>query len=139
MGSPAMNFVPCTLVASDRGLGVEITDGAGNPSWLPVPNAERLGGYVGKQVILGVRPEMITDPVPHKAGEAMVCEVPMQVLVTEPTGADTMLVAEVNGVEINCRINPGYSTPVGQIVPLMFDMGKVVFFDPTTEERIDRA
>jgi multiple sugar transport system ATP-binding protein len=50
-----------------------------------------------------------------------------------------MLVAEVNGVEINCRINPGYSTPVGQIVPLMFDMGKVVFFDPTTEERIDRA
>jgi multiple sugar transport system ATP-binding protein len=65
--------------------------------------------------------------------------VPGKVLVTEPTGADTMLVAEVNGVEINCRINPGYSTPVGQVVPLMFDMSKVVFFDPTTEERIDRA
>jgi multiple sugar transport system ATP-binding protein len=139
MGSPAMNFVPCTLVAGDNGIGVEVTDGNGNPSWLPVPNAERLGGYVGKQVILGVRPEMITDPVPHKAGETMVRHVPMRVLVTEPTGADTMLVTELNGVEINCRINPGYSTPVGEVVSLMFDMAKVVFFDPTTEERLDRA
>ncbi len=138
MGSPAMNFVPCTLVAGDNGIGVEVTDGAGNPTWLPVPSPERLSAYVGKQVTLGVRPEMITDPVPHKVDDAMVRQVPMKVLVTEPTGADTMLVSEANGVEISCRINPGYSTPVGEVVPLMFDMSKVVFFDPTTEARIDR-
>ncbi len=38
MGSPAMNFVSCRLAAGDAGLGVEVTDGHGNPAWLPVPH-----------------------------------------------------------------------------------------------------
>ncbi|NVK41346.1 MAG: ABC transporter ATP-binding protein [Oceanospirillaceae bacterium] len=139
MGSPAMNFVPCRLAAGDNGLGVEILDGNGNPTWLPVPHPERLSGVAGQEVVLGIRPEMITDPVPHKADQPLVRQVPMKVLVTEPTGADTMLVTEINGVEINCRINPGYSTPVGETVPLMFDMSKAVFFDPKNEARIDRG
>lgn len=138
MGSPAMNFIPCPLVQSDQGIGVEIQSTHGAPVWLPLPSTYGLECFVGKTVTLGLRPEMITDPVPHKADSTLVREVEVKIEVTEPTGADTMVVTELAGTEVNCRINPQYPVTPGQQATLMFDMSKAVLFDPITEVRLDR-
>jgi len=138
MGSPAMNFIPCKVVSADGETGVEITDAAGNPVFLPVPNGDKLSAAVGQMVTLGLRPEMVTDPQIHKSGEAWVREVSLPVLITEPTGADTMLVTRINETEVDCRVAPRFDVSAGETVSLMIDMSMAVFFDPQTEERLDR-
>lgn len=137
MGSPAMNFMSVVLVKNGEGYGVEFIDGNGQKIILPMPQTMDLSAYVGKTVTLGLRPEMITDPVPHKENMDTVVSVDVKVEVIEPTGADTMVVTEVNGVEVNCRVNPRYPVKPAEVASLMFDMSKAVLFDAQTQARID--
>ena len=137
MGSPAMNFIPAKIAKTETGFGVEILNGHGQPVVLPLPAEKQVDALLGKTVTLGLRPEMITDPVPHKEHLATVCCVDVKVEVTEPTGADTMVVTEIGGVEVNCRVNPRYPVKMGEVSSLMFDLSKAVLFDPETEQRLD--
>lgn len=138
MGSPAMNFVPVRLIGSGDEVVAEIKDADGKRQTLPVPTSQALKSKLGEQVLLGIRPEKITEPLPQKAEDPMVRRVRMPVLVTEPTGADTMVVSELNGTQVDCRLGPRFETQPGQTTELMVDMGLAVFFDQQTGERIDR-
>src|SRR5262245_44233349 len=55
LGSPKMNFVPAKLVESADGLGLELGNGKGIP--LPANSHSRYGAAVGREIILGIRPE----------------------------------------------------------------------------------
>ena len=137
MGSPAMNFIPCRFAKTAEGkAAVAVKDAHDNEVLLPYPAESVDESLVGKEVVLGLRPEMITDPVSHKADSPMVSEMDILVEVTEPTGADTMVVTRMGGVEVNCRVNPTYELKPDDVRPLMFDMSKAVLFDAQTEERI---
>ena len=138
MGSPAMNFIAAKLAGSAAAVTVEVTDANGAVQQLPVPNSAALASQIGKEVVLGLRPEKITEPLPHKEGEPLVRHLTMPVLVTEPTGADTMVVSELNGTQVDCRLGPRFDVAPGQTTDLMIDMSLAVFFDKDTGERIDR-
>jgi multiple sugar transport system ATP-binding protein len=58
LGSPSMNFLEGQLVKEGERLYFD--EGTGK---LPVPSAaaQRLEGYVGRDVVLGVRPELLSD------------------------------------------------------------------------------
>ena len=68
MGSPSMNLIPAKLVEANGGLAVAIDPGGGRarhaargqrqPAW---------AAYAGRDVILGVRPEHISDPTNAEA------------------------------------------------------------------------
>lgn len=132
MGSPAMNFIPAT-VESDGFINIE--DSA-QTIRLPLPDGHGLTPYLGKKVILGLRPEMMTEPVQHKAESANVTVVRLKALLKEAMGPDTMILAKLGDKEINCRVNPSYSVTINQDTEFMFDMSKAVFFDIDTEARI---
>ncbi|TYL49215.1 ABC transporter ATP-binding protein [Marinomonas sp. IMCC 4694] len=135
MGSPAMNFIPTHVIEKD---GVPMLELATSTTVaLPFPKPDALKGYVGKTVLLGLRPEMITEPQPHKEGQPFVTVTDVEVEVTEPMGADTMILTRVNDAEINCRSNPMYPAKAGAIIKMMFDTSKAVVFDQASGKRLD--
>src|SRR5260370_1579928 len=57
IGSPAMNFAAVTVTEADGSL---IAENSGLRIKLPDEIAQRLRGHIGREVILGVRPEDLT-------------------------------------------------------------------------------
>ncbi|GAB3486669.1 ABC transporter ATP-binding protein [Marinomonas epiphytica] len=135
MGSPAMNFIPASVVL-DQGIP-KLELATNEKVILPFPKPDSLQGRVGEQVLLGLRPEMITEPQPHKEGLEFVTTTGIEVEVTEPMGADTMILTRVNGAEINCRSNPAYAAKPGDVINMMFDTSKAVIFDSNNGQRLD--
>lgn len=135
MGSPAMNFIPSKIVEQN---GVPVLElNASETTALPFPNPDSLKAYVGETVLLGLRPEMITEPQPHKEGQEFVVTTGIEVEVTEPMGADTMILTRINDAEINCRSNPAYPAKPGDVINMMFDTSKAVVFDAKSGKRLD--
>ncbi len=84
IGSPAMNFLPGVLRRNGGAATVELAGGVS----LPVPvNAS---GSDGQRVVYGTRPEHIV-----LADDGVATEV----VVVEPTGADTQVFTKIAGIE----------------------------------------
>lgn len=135
MGSPAMNFVPATVVKSNDTLMLELA--TKTPTLLPFPKPDALANYLGKEILLGLRPEMITEPQPHKADTEFVVNSQVEVEVVEPMGADTMMLTRIGDSEVNCRCHPSYTMEVGTFCDIMFDTSKAVAFDIDSGQRLD--
>ncbi|MBW0147360.1 ABC transporter ATP-binding protein [Marinobacter arenosus] len=134
MGSPAMSFVPVTVEQGNGALYAEVRGGDGRTVNLPVP--DYLADRVGRSVVLGIRPEHITQPQDQKVDQALVTTGEFIIEVTEPTGPDVIALIRLNDTNVHCRIDPEHPVTWGENAELMFDMKKVVFFDPETEKRI---
>jgi len=133
MGSPSMNFVPCELSKGDEGYAL-LLESAGKVSRLAVnQDIDGLANYVGQKVVLGIRPEQITQTSEDKP-DSMV--MPCAVEIVEPTGPDTMVTIRLNDVKTVCRVHPTAKCQAGEPMSLQFDVSKAVFFDPETELRI---
>ena len=141
MGSPAMNFIPARLVEKDGGPGVRfdrpLKDGD-HPLFLPLAQSgETLRDRLGTEVILGIRPENITQPVPGEmSANPHLIGFDCKVDVLEPTGADTLTYMTMGGSEVIARVRPHDVKPAGQVGRFMADMSKACLFDPKTEDRI---
>lgn len=131
MGSPPMNFVPCE-VNSDGSLAI---DTSGHRLSLTIPQSSTLKAQNISRVILGLRPEMLTEPKPERAGDSVMA-LEMDFDVTEPMGADTIAIGEWNGIEILARLSPEAGLRAGKGTPVQVDLSKVVLFDPESGERI---
>lgn len=131
MGSPPMNFVPCE-VNSDGSLAI---DTSSHSLSLTIPQSSTLKAQNISRVILGVRPEMLTEPKPERAGDSVMA-LEMDFDVTEPMGADTIAIGEWNGIEILARLSPEAGLRAGKSTPVQVDLSKVVLFDPESGERI---
>jgi multiple sugar transport system ATP-binding protein len=129
VGSPSMNFLKGRLEARANELGVLLA-GNGQGAWLPLPHAPQNAG-AGQEVTLGIRPETVT----LANGEGHPC-LDAVIDVLEPTGADTMAVASVNGHPVTARLKPGDVREIGRLVRLAVDMSRASLFDPATELRI---
>jgi multiple sugar transport system ATP-binding protein len=135
IGSPPMNIVAGRVVKDGR-LTIDVSDAEGLIRF-PVP--ERLvatvAGLVGREVLIGLRPETITrqgtqPPTPE------LFSFERQVDVVEPTGPDTMLVFTLGGSEAIARVRPEDRAPPGTRYPFEVNMDKVKLFDPATGRRI---
>ena len=124
MGSPQMNFLDATI--AERGGDVIAKIGEYDVV-VPANKAKALkdGGYVGKTVVLGIRPENIVD------GEAGTMT--SVVKVYELLGAEVFLYFDVNGTQVTARVDPRTSSRTGDTIKFAFDMSKSHFFDKETE------
>lgn len=137
MGSPAMNFLTCTLECIDDCYGLSVTTSDEQRYFLPLQHGDSsLQEWIGKEVILGIRPEQITHVIPHKQEESSVARFTAKVAVAEPTGPDTLVLINLNGQEVDCRVHPMEEKPAGSDMEFMVDMSKAVLFDPKTEKRL---
>jgi multiple sugar transport system ATP-binding protein len=130
IGSPAMNFVN-GKVEDGKFVIDNVT--------LAIPEGKmkvlREQGYVGKEVILGVRPEDIHDePVFIEASPGT--KLNAKIDVSELTGAETMLYSSISGQDIIARVDARSNIKPGDTIELAIDMNKTHFFDVETESRI---
>lgn len=117
IGSPPMNFHEVTLdgdkVHAD-GIDVKITDS----------QKEKLKDLNGKQLIMGVRPEDLTEE--HTSDN----HIDVLVEVVEPLGSETMLHVKLNSDNrMIVKAGPATTAQVGQKISLAVDTDKVHYFD----------
>jgi multiple sugar transport system ATP-binding protein len=102
-----------------------------------VPHGDHLKKAGVDTVILGIRPEMITEPKPYVEG-ALVHSIPMQIEVTEPMGPDTIAFGQWNSTEIQARLSPeaGVDAQDTGKITVQVDTSKAVLFDAFSGARL---
>ncbi len=131
IGSPAMNFLKGTL--NENSITVEDHD-------IAVPEGRmkvlRDLDYVGKEVILGIRPEDLHDE-PAFLQTAEGASFKADVEVAELMGSESYLYSKIGDQEFTARVDARSNVDAGQAITLAVDMNKAHFFDADSEERID--
>ena len=131
MGSPQMNFLDAVISEKGDNLIAKVGE---HELVIPAAKAKALkdGGYVGKTVVLGIRPEDIHDSQMFIEASP---SVPMTstVKVYELLGAEVFLYFDVNGTQVTARVDPRTTAKTGDPIKFAFDMEKSHFFDKETE------
>ncbi|MBV8796278.1 MAG: sn-glycerol-3-phosphate ABC transporter ATP-binding protein UgpC [Hyphomicrobiales bacterium] len=117
IGSPAMNFIKAR-VDGDQPPALITPSGVKIP--LP-PTAPR--APPGSEIIMGVRPEHVT----LGGSQAM----PAEIVVIEPTGYETQVIAKLAGEDMTCVFRERLSGGPGDRIGLTFE-GPLHFFDAQT-------
>ena len=131
MGSPQMNFLDAQIAEKGGDLIAKVGE---YDIVIPAAKAKVLkdGGYVGKTVVLGIRPEDIHDSQMFIEASP---SAPMTstVKVYELLGAEVFLYFDVNGTQVTARVDPRTNSKTGDTIKFAFDMEKSHFFDKETE------
>jgi multiple sugar transport system ATP-binding protein len=123
IGSPAMNFIDATLRRADGSAVAVAADG----TRLPVP--PDVAGRDGQPIVYGIRPEHL-EFVP--AGQGL----SVDVVVVEPTGAETLVVSRLAGTEIEAVFRERHRLNPGDRIGLAPQLGAVHVFDKATGQRL---
>ena len=128
IGSPSMNFLPCHLTKTSGGLAVRLSDDISLA--VPENRAERYASHADKDMVLGIRPEHVTERRPHANGAQHDINAPIDVL--EPMGIDTMVFFSLGQTDICARAEPSSVGNVGEKMGFTVDMDKMHLIDPAT-------
>jgi multiple sugar transport system ATP-binding protein len=134
MGAPPMNTLSARLETASSGTVAVIGHGE-TTIRLPVP--PEANSWVGREVVLGIRPECITEPTRHfgdgpDAAPAIVAPVEM----IEPTGAETIVVLRLGNERVLGRVSADLRPRLNEMTRFAVDTRKINLFDPSTGDRI---
>ena len=133
IGSPQMNFLDAKI---SEEAGKTFAEVGGAMLEIPAEKAAVLknAGYLGKTVVMGIRPEHIND------ARLDVTENPNKITakirVYELLGAEVFLYFDFAGSQMTARVDPKTTAKMGDDVEFSFDMNMVHFFDKDSEETI---
>ena len=131
MGSPQMNFLDAIVEVVDDTAVLKV---AGHFIPLPPAKSKKLieGGYNGKTVTFGIRPEdvydseMMVEASPQSTFEATV-------KVYELLGAEVYLYFDLDEFQMTARVDPRTTARPGDVVKFAIDVEKIHIFDKETE------
>jgi multiple sugar transport system ATP-binding protein len=126
IGSPAMNFFPCQLEQSGAGLNARLSDTIALP--VPASRAARYQSAAGKEVVLGLRPEHITE-VRQNGRNDGASDFAVTLDVVEPMGMETMVFFTINGAEYCGRVEPDSAGDAGATMRLHANMDQMHIID----------
>jgi multiple sugar transport system ATP-binding protein len=164
IGSPAINLVEAQLVQTNGNLAVNFGEHRLTVDDRVARNRSGLKNYVGKEIILGIRPEDFEDA-------SIESDVPsdrrlkVNVALTEPLGAEVLVWfgTEAEGVvssaaeadvgedaeirlggdgdaadktRLCARVSPRTRLAIGQPAELAVDTSRLYFFDPQTRNTV---
>jgi multiple sugar transport system ATP-binding protein len=136
LGTPPMNTVPARLVRNGDSLAAIVGAGQPGQATLPLPpQTAAAHAYVDREVVLGIRPECISDGG-RRAAESPATRIEAEVEVSEPTGAETIVLIRIAGERLRARIAPDIKLPIGRPASFSVDTRTICLFDPQTERLI---
>jgi multiple sugar transport system ATP-binding protein len=124
IGSPAMNVVEGTVCRQNGAARVEVSGGI---CW-PLGEA---AGADGQHVAYGIRPEHLTLAAPGTAGA-----VTGEIIVVEPTGAETELLVQAGEAQIVLVTHGRPIVRAGDKIGMTVDPKMVHVFDKASGERL---
>ena len=129
IGSPQMNLIDAKLVKNGDDMVLMF---GSNSVKLPKTKADKLGDYVGKTVVMGIRPEDLNDT------EVFIANSPDSVIeaeirVYELLGAEVYLYFDIEDKSCTARVNPRTTARPGDKIKLALDMTRLHLFDKDTE------
>lgn len=135
MGSPPMNLIPATVHGGQNGVTVTMEQPNGDTLTLfDSTPPESLKHANGRDLIFGIRPEVITDGS-EKAGEnTQTAELTVDMI--DPAGADTYALLQLGGEEVTARLTAETTAETGHPHTFLFDLRRASYFDPETTQRI---
>jgi multiple sugar transport system ATP-binding protein len=120
IGSPAMSMIKGRLDPSNPQSFV-----ASDGSTLPVGRAAV--SAAGRELVYGLRPEFISlDPN----------GIPVEVVVTEPTGYETQMIVRLGGEDVSCVFRERVAAKPGETINIAIDADHVHLFDVATGSRL---
>ena len=133
MGSPQMNFIDAVVRVNGKTASLEV---AGKQIALPADKSKKLidGGYNGKTVTFGIRPEDVYDSPEYIAKANNSFE--STVKVYELLGAEVYLYFDVADTQLIARVDPRTTARPGNSIKVAFDVDKIHVFDKETEQVI---
>ena len=134
IGSPQMNLLEAGV--EEKGGDIFLTLGEFSVK-LPEAKAKAVkdGGYVGKQVVLGIRPEDLKDEEMFLSS-AQDATIECEVEVTELLGAEVYLYLNCAGQQMTARVNPRSTAKTGDNIKIALDIQRIHVFDKETEQVI---
>ncbi len=144
IGSPQMNFIDSKLLKEGNDFFIEFgtedtKTRAGVKYKIKLPASKNkdnvLEAYVGKEVIMGIRPEDVHNE------EELIAQFPdgiveANVEVTELMGAETYLYMNCEEQSINARVSPTNTARPGDRIKITLEPDKIHIFDKETEKTI---
>lgn len=134
MGSPQMNIFNAIIEKRDKGY--YLTFGK-NEIKIPEGKAKALEGtdYVGKEVIVGIRPEAVRDE------EVFLKQFPEAIVdadvdIVENLGSETFLYLTIDGNSVTAKVNPRTTAKPLDKIKVAFEATKIHVFDKDTEKAI---
>jgi multiple sugar transport system ATP-binding protein len=134
IGSPPMNLFRGKIERRENHL----TFVEDNPVQQPIEVAldaalaGKAADYIGRPIVLGIRPENVKDVLTVHSLEG-VAAVEVTVEVSEPMGAETYLYLNTGATSFIARVRPTDRFEVNQKVKVSFDLAHAHLFDPATE------
>ncbi len=131
IGSPQMNFIDARVVKINGEVMLSFGE---YKVKLNEEKTKKLveGGYVDKDVIIGIRPEDIHDEDIFLSSSPD-SVVSAEVDVTELLGATVNLYLKVAGQPVVSTVNSRTTAKIGDVIKVAFDMNRVHVFDKSTE------
>ncbi len=137
MGSPAMNLMQARVGHENGKLVLKLArSGSADVTLAPPPTIAESPLEFGRDLILGIRPEAITDRDGADRNSNAVEIIDGFVDVVEPAGSDTFVVTKLGGTTLTARMRSDADVMAGQTVPFAFNLDKAVVFDPATGVRL---
>ena len=134
IGAPQMNMIDAQVAKA--GSDVTLSFG-GHTVALPAAKGKGLedGGYIGKTVTLGIRPEDLHDE------EAFLAANPKSIFqaeirVYEMLGSEVLLYFDIADANFTAKVNPRTTARPGDSIKVAMDLEKVHIFDKDTEKVI---
>ena len=133
MGSPQMNFLDAEVEVNGDKAALKI---AGQSIELPPAKAKKVidGGYAGKTVTFGIRPEDVDDSEMVVSTSKAVFE--STINVYELLGAEVYLYFDLADFPITARVDSRTTARPGDKVKFAFNVEKIHIFDKETEKVI---
>lgn len=134
IGSPQMNFIEAALVREGDDVFAQFGD---NKIKVPEGKVKQLKdpSYVGKEVIMGIRPEDMHDDE-RFLQSATDSTVKAYVDVVELMGSETYLYLNISGSNVVARVDPRSTARTGDTIRIAIDPNRLHFFDKDTEETL---
>ena len=135
IGSPQMNLIDAEVKANGSQVDLVLSDTV--TITLPAEKSKKLidGNYVGKTVVVGIRPEDVKDDAEFIAKNAD-SKFTATVKVYELLGAEVNLHYEIGDVTCTAKVNPRTTARPGDTVKFAMDIARLHVFDKETEQVI---
>jgi multiple sugar transport system ATP-binding protein len=137
MGSPSMNLLRARVVSENGRSVLKLVQTGSTEITLATPDTLAAAPLAaGRDLILGIRPEAITDRDGADRNAIAVEMVEGLVDVVEPAGSDTFVVTQLSGKAVTARMRSDVPVKAGAMMPFAFNLDKAVVFDPQSGIRL---